>query len=214
MKKILLSGWLILFCAHMVLAQDRIEAPNLSVGDKWVSNDGTMIQIIGADENSYKVKFQNDKFQTETLWLERSTLNRISPVQGKKPAAYKGAQRRLLNFPLTIGKSWKDNYMTQLHWEDERTELLGEHSVGEETQIFESYKVLGWEDVEVRAGHFRALKIEYKRGWSYPTIGMREGKAWYWYCPEVKNFVKLQYDTSQIWSQYNDTELASFNLTK
>jgi len=143
MKKILFSGWLILFCAHMVLAQDRIEAPNLSVGDKWVSTDGTMIQVTGVDENSYKVKFQDDKFQSETLWLERSTLNRISPVQGKKPRAYKGAQRRLLNFPLTIGKSWKDNYMTQLHWEDERTELLGEHSVGEETQIFESYKVLG-----------------------------------------------------------------------
>ena len=66
----------------------------------------------------------------------------------------------------------------------------------------------------MQADHFRAMKIEYKREWSSPNTGPREGKAWYWYCPEVKNFVKLQYDTSQIWSQYHDTELASFNLTE
>jgi hypothetical protein len=191
------------------LAQDRIEAPKLSVGDKWISTDGMTMEVIGKDENSYKIRFQN-----ETIWLERSTLNRISPVQGKKPRAYKGAQRRLLNFPLTIGKSWKDNYMTQLKWEDERTELLAGHSMGDETQIFESYKVLGWEDVEVEAGHFRAMKIEYKREWSSPNTGPREGKAWYWYCPEVKNFIKLHYDRSQIWTQVHDTELQSFSLAE
>ena len=138
MRKILLSGWLILFCAHMVFAQDRIEAPNLSVRDKWVSSDGMTMEVIGKDENSYTIRFQH-----ETIWLERSTLNRVGPVQGKKPRAYKGAQRRLLNFPLTIGKSWKDNYLTQLKWEDERAEILSGHSIGDETQIFENYRVLG-----------------------------------------------------------------------
>ena len=54
------------------------------------------------------------RFQKETLLLERTTLNRVYPVQGKKRQTYKGAQRRLLDFPLTIGKRWKDNYSAQL----------------------------------------------------------------------------------------------------
>ena len=105
MKKIAFSGLLVLFCVQIVLAQVKVEAPNWNVGDKWTSTDGMTIEVIGKDENSYTVRFQK-----ESLLLERSTLNRIDPAQGKKRQAYKGAQRRLLNFPLMIGKSWKDNY--------------------------------------------------------------------------------------------------------
>ena len=209
MKKIIFSAWFILLFAQMVCAQEKIEAPIWNVGDKWISTGGMTMEVIGKDEDSYKVRFQK-----EILLLERSTLNRVYPVQGKKRQTYKGAQRRLLDFPLTIGKRWKDNYSTQLKWEDEYTSKSGGRSIGDETQIFESYRVLGWEDVEVQAGHFKAMKIEYKREWSSPDGGMREGKAWYWYSAEVKNFVKVQYDKSQIWSQYHDVELESFTLTK
>ena len=62
----------------------------------------------------------------------------------------------------------------------------------------ETFRVLGWEEVEVRAGKFKAIKLEYKietswrgnMGW----IPGGESKAWYWYSPEVKNFVKCQYE--------------------
>src|SRR5271157_4711653 len=122
MKQILVSGLLILFCTGTVLAQDKIEAPNLNVGDKWIFNDGTTIQVIGKDKNSYKIKFEK-----ETFLLDRATLNRISPVQGKRQLN-RGPLRKILDFPLVIGKSWKDNYSTQLKWEDEFTSKTGGYS--------------------------------------------------------------------------------------
>ena len=65
-------------------------------------------------------------------------------------------------------------------------------------EYHETFRVLGWEEVEVRAGKFKAIKLEYKielslrgtMGWFSGT----ESKAWYWYSPEVKNFVKCQYE--------------------
>ena len=208
--KILFSGLLVLFCVQIVLAQEKIEAPNLNIGDKWVFTDGITIQVIGKDENSYKVKFQK-----ETFLFEKSTLNRIYPVEGKKRQTNRVALRRFLDFPLVVGKKWKDNYSAQVKWEEEHNNARNVgSSIGDETQIFESYRVLGWEDVEVLAGKFKAIKIEYKREGNSQNGGMREGKAWYWYSPEVKNVVKLQYDKSQIWSQYYGVELESYNLLK
>jgi len=206
MKQILVSGLLILFCTGTVLGQDKLEAPNLNVGDKWIFNDGTTIQVIGKDENSYKIKFEK-----ETFLLDRATLNRISPVQGKRQLN-RGPLRKLLDFPLVIGKSWKDNYSTQLKWEDEFTSKTGGYSMGDETLIFESCRVLGWEVLEVHSEYLKTMKVEYKREWSSPNGGMREGKAWYWYSPEAKNIVRLQFDKSQVWSQYHDLLLESFSL--
>ena len=209
MKKICLLGWLILLFAQIVCAQEKIEAPIWNVGDKWVFTQGMAIEVINNnDETSYKVKFQN-----EMLLFEKSTLNMIYPFQGKKRQTYRVPQRRLFDFPLMIGKRWKDNYLAELKWEDEYTSRPGGHTIGDETQIFESYRVLGWEEVELQAGMFKAMKIEYKREWSSPNSGMREGKAWYWYSPEVRNLVRFQYDKSQIWSKNSNWELISFHLT-
>ena len=93
-------------------------------------------------------------------------------------------------------------------------EQIAGPSLGDETQIFENYKVLGWEEVEVRAGKFKAVKIEYKKCWSFPGTGMVEGKAWYWYSPEVKYVIKYQYDKSPMWSRFTNWELISFELMK
>jgi hypothetical protein len=61
----------------------------------------------------------------------------------------------------------------------------------------ETFRVLGWEEVEIRAGKFKAIKLEYKiepyvrviMGW----VSQGESKAWYWYSPAIKNFVKCEY---------------------
>jgi len=57
---------------------------------------------------------------------------------------------------------------------------------------------LGEEGIEVRAGKFKAIKLEYKLepkwrdgiGW----VTGSDSKALYWYSPEVKNLVKGQYE--------------------
>ena len=209
MKKIFLLTWPILFLAQMVCAQEKIEAPTWNVGDKWILTQGAVIEVTDADNNGYKVRFPN-----ETVFFDKSTLNRAFVLQGKKREAYKEGQRKLLNFPLTIGKSWKDNYSAQLQWGETYTSRVNTSSFGDEASIFESYKVLGWEDVDVQAGSFKAIKVEYKKEWSSPATGIREGKSWYWYSPEVKYMVKCQYDKSQMWAKYSDWELVSFHLAK
>ncbi len=212
MKKILFSGCLVLLVAHMVWAQEKIEAPVWNVGDKWVFTIGRKMEVIRTDENGYVVELAN-----QAVILEKSTLNRIFTLRGKKREVYKESQRRLFDFPLTIGKSWKDRYIAQLGAED--ISLNTGKSVvftlgGDETIVFENYKVFGWEEVEVEAGKFKAIKMEYKREWDSSPGGMREGKAWYWYSPEVKNMVKVQYEKNQMWSKENDWELISFHLTR
>jgi len=209
MKRILLSGVLILLCAQMVFAQEKIEAPAWNVGDKWVFTQGMKMEVLEADENGYVVEFPN-----QTLLFGKSTPNKVFTVQGKRKEPYRGNQRRLLDFPLTIGKTWKDTYSEALKWEDTYTSRIGGSSLGDETQIFENYRVLGWEEVELRAGKFKAVKIEYRKGWSSPGTGMVEGKAWYWYSPEVKCVIKYQYDKSPMWGKFTNWELISFELMK
>jgi hypothetical protein len=77
----------------------------------------------------------------------------------------------------------------------------------------EIHKVSGWEDIVVQAGKFKALRLEYKRvttgasGWG--AIG-REMTNRYWYSPEVKYFVKCQYDKD--WMK-EDKEIFNWELT-
>jgi hypothetical protein len=200
-----------LLIAHMVWAQEKIEAPVWNVGDKWAFTQGMNMKVIRADENSYVVEVPN-----QVIILEKSTLNKIFILRGKKREVYRDSQRRLFDFPLVTGKNWKDNYSAQLRTEDVwvHTGKAAVPSLGDETIIYENYKVLGWEEVEVEAGRFNAIKMEYKREWNTSPGGLREGKAWYWYSPEVKNMVKVQYEKNQMWSKENDWELISFLLTR
>ncbi len=195
--------------APVAWAQQKVDVPIWNVGDRWVFADGTKIEVIGADQDGYVLENA-----AQRILYSRSTLNRTYILHGKKREPYKEGQRKLFNFPLVTGKNWKDVYSAPLKWEDVYTAIPGTFALGDEPQIFETYKVIGWEDVEVRAGNFKAIKIEYKRGWSTPASGIREGRIWYWYCPEVKNMIKIEYEKNQMWSRENDSELASFQFGK
>ena len=91
-------------------------------------------------------------------------------------------------------------------------------------EYHESFRVLGLEEVEVRAGRFKAVKLEHKINPSWREgIGWvtgSESKASYWYSPEVKNFVKCQYEKGykealiQEKGLREDWELVSYELRK
>ena len=74
----------------------------------------------------------------------------------------------------------------------------------------EAFKVLGWENVKVQAGNFKTIKLQYTI--ENKTVGT-SGKSIYWYAPEVKYFVKCQYD-KLYFLRVDDWELASFKLQK
>ena len=219
MKKIVLLGWLVLFLPAMVFAQEKVEAPVWNVGDRWVFDQG-IIEIIDADQNSYTMKFPSDKTNAwlqesggfEKLIFEKGTLNRIYALKENKREKYKGFRRTHLNFPFSPGKKWKDIFLA--------TPLMGYGTGMRVLEFTEAYAVLGWEEVEVRAGKFKAIKLECEQvvtgppGYMAQVVGSG-GKAWYWYSPEIRYFVKCQYDKLYFGAYgLKDWELASFELKK
>ncbi len=214
MKKIILLGWVVLFFPIIASALEKIEAPVWNVGDKWVFSKEGPMEVSGIDKNGYIVKFSGGIFLkslTGTAIFDKSTLNILYLLKDNKPRKYTGARRRIFDFPQTIGKQWKDSYSRKVE--------------GWTVNFSENFLVMGWEGVEVRAGKFRTIKLEYKLevtgpsgSLGLPVTGPR-GKVWYWYSPEVKHFVRCQHEKgyregSDELGEREDWELISFQPKK
>jgi hypothetical protein len=207
MKKMLLSLIFVLLLPIMVWGQDKIEAPVWKVGDKWVFTSVGIakcgVEVLDADESSYTVKFSHCMFDRtpSQIVFEKSSLNRIYTLEGNKRKEYDWGRRRLFNFPLFEGKQWgEDTFSGRPIYNPEAPQI--------EYDAAETYQVLGWEDVEVPAGKFRAMKIKY---FQRIIAGTSAGNAFFWYAPEVKYFVKYQND-KDCWKTGHDMELISFGL--
>lgn len=193
----------LLTVSALALAQDTVEAPLWAVGEKWTFTGGDSMEVIEKDENSYTVKYLSSAGKKFINIRDKSSLNLLYYVlEGGKRKEYKGGFKRGLNFPLTIGKKWKDRFSSKSFRSG-----LGDS----ENMYFETFKVLSWEEIEVKAGKFKALKIEYKQE------GMGQGrnwvgKCWFWYSPEVKYFIKFQTEKSFVWIGINDWDLVSYEL--
>jgi hypothetical protein len=197
MKKLILLSFLALFIPALVFGQNKIEAPVWSMGDKWKLTEDVIIMVVSSDEKYYGVKYLTGAGES-ILIFEKSSLNRLYYMDKDKRKPYELRNKRLLNFPLEIGKSWKDKYITK--------------GALKEYTYWETFTVLGWEDVLVQAGKFKAVKIEYKQ--AREDEPAKEGKLWYWYSPDVKYMVKCQYEKSRHWDATYDWELTSFELKK
>ena len=108
-------------------------------------------------------------------------VNCISPFRSPRPASY------VFDFPLSEGKQWKSGYSS--------TEP-GPLKIAVFYDYSETYRILGWEDITVPAGKFKALKLEYRRKligspgqWS--SVG-EEIINQYWYSPDLKYFVNCK----------------------
>jgi len=203
MRKIIVLLWVFLMFPSIALAQKKVEVPVWNVGDNWVFTQGN-IEVVGSDQNSYTLNFSKDTCRVENKGLiifDKSTLNRIYAIREDKRSEYTFFQRRILNFPLNLGKEWSDTCAFQ-----PSTGPLK----GVTINAFETFKILEWEDVKVQAGNFKTIKLEF-------AIENRttntSGKSIYWYAPEVKYFVKCQYDKSYFLG-VTDWELVSFKLQK
>ena len=210
MKKIAFWGVLILFFPAMAFAQEKVAAPIWNVGDKWIFDREGPMEVIGCDAQWYSVKFSEGIFPKDASGVaifERSTLNVKYLLEKDKRKNYSGFRKKILNFPLTPGKQWKDLF--------ERNEKGDIGGIGR-AEYQETFRSLGQEEVEVRAGKFKAIKLEYKFVRSFGLGSGGENKALYWYSPEVKNLVKCQYEKG--YSEYpddrKDWELVSYELKK
>ncbi len=203
MKNIIFLGCLVLFFSTTVSAQDKIEAPIWNVGDKWSFTAYPTAVVIKADESTYTVK--SITTTKEVIYIyDKSSLNILYSMEGDRRIPFKGADKRILNFPLT--GSWKDTYSTSIYRANIR--------FPQEYSYIQSYVVLGWEDIEVPAGKFKALKIEVKHERLQEITGSpKQGKIWVWYSPDVRYLIKGD-RTTAFWPGYPDWELTSFTLKK
>ena len=211
MKKIAYWGLLALCFSTPLFAQEKVDAPVWNVGDTWVFTDNGTIEVVNADENSYVLTFSDDICVVEnqrfsTILFDKSTLHRMYGFKGDKGKKYTNWLRTIFNFPYSPGKQWKDEQILQ-------TPIASVFSDLGDVAYHETCKVVGWEDIEVQAGRFRAIKLEITRG---EPFGVTWGTSQYWYSPEVKYFVKCQYspDAEAAFEEYFSWELTAFTLKK
>lgn len=159
------------------------------------------------------MKFSNDTCELEnqgfnTILFDRPTLNRIGVLERGKRKKYTMGLRKILDFPFNMGKEWKDEYSGR---------QMGVELLSLVESYDEVFTILGWDTLEVRAGKFRAIKLEYRHITTYSpsryaTVPF-ERKSIFWYSPDVKYFIKCQYDKSYP-AKIKDWELASFKAKK
>ncbi len=197
MKKMIFLSLLVLLVPVILYGQDKVQAPVWNIGDKWKLTDDVTIIVANADERSYAVKYLTAGGESILIY-EKSSLNRLGIMDKAKQIPYEGRNKRLFNFPLEIGKSWKDKFSSKA--------ALKEYT------YLETFTVLGWEDIVVPAGKFKTIKIEYKQSSSDEPA--KEGRLWYWYSPDAKYMIKCQYEKGRYWDAAYDWELTSFELKK
>jgi hypothetical protein len=201
MKKKVLLIFLVLLIPTLVSGQNKVEAPLWNVGDKWILSDDVVIKIVNVDGGSYAVEYSTTRGDL-TLIYEKSSLNRLYYMDRTGRKKYEGRNKRLFNFPMEVGKTWTDKFIT-------KQTALG----SQEMTYLETFTVLGWEEIGIQAGKFKALKLEYKQERIGQTADRtKEGKAWYWYSPDVKSMIKCQYAKSDYWDAIYDWEIVSFKL--
>lgn len=187
----------------MVWGQEKFDAPVLNVGSKWVSRtaDGTepTSELIGDEKGVYvfSVKTARGKFKR---FFDKKTMNCVKVIRdGKEDKEQRDLIKKVLDFPLYVGKKWTYRYT---HF-DERRRV--------EVDSTAELSAVAYEDIEVQAGKFKAIKVQVKLsviGTSY------SGVYYYWYSPEAKTIVKNDVEMSDFWSDPNRLrwELVSFEL--
>jgi hypothetical protein len=217
MKKILFWGWLVVFLPAMASAQEKMEAPTWNVGDRWAFTRDGSIEVIKVDPNGYILKF-SDKvcfFESQgysAILFDKSTRNRMNAIEGDKRKKYVMGLSKVLDFPLSGGKQWMSAYSTT---------VITDIGFRQSRDYSENFRVLGWDDVKVRAGQFKALRVEYRRtavgsSSAFGTHAAEEIINHYWYSPDVKYFVKCEYDKDWMGGEKEifNWELTSFQSKK
>ena len=175
------------FCASSA-AQDALK-PEVKVDDRWVyrrtdprAKPPTIVyelraSFVDARTIHTVIERQGGQRDSDATWTPE--WNNVVSGDGTVFVLEKG----MFQFPLSIGREYP------ARWENQRPRS-GAFHVKHERLV----KVVGWEELEVPAGKFRALKIHaegtYQRldrpntGWARNT---------YWYVPEVKRWVKTLY---------------------
>jgi hypothetical protein len=170
-----------------------VPRPDVKVGDSWrsrVSIFQTNLPIVFTVDSRVSFVGPNVIVAVETGRDGRESDSQFDGDWGIVTLGYVGQTFdppfRFFKFPLQVGAQYP--YATG---------LAAQRGSPARTRAEGTVKVVGWEDVTVPAGKFRALKLEANgtfqrldisaRGWQRFTL---------WYVPEVKRTVKSTIESS------------------
>jgi len=174
-------------------ASETIAVPNVRVGDRWVMQ-GTDAWPRDNRQVNWKVRRVVTKTEGNVAtWAyenlppspQRTGENRYDVVSQVILRDFASGKPEPTRFPLAVGNEWKYEYSVKSSSGIVRNEIKA--------------RVVGWEEVTVPAGTFRALRIEHEGTWSRDTDHSREGfgrtlsapvEITYWYAPAAKTIVK------------------------
>jgi hypothetical protein len=175
---------LILFLPCAAQAEAPVPRPDVKVGDRWTyrrmdyeanrSRGNYEMHVVFAERGVIQVVTDQRSGETDTTYT--SDWNAVT-LPGRVFSPHTG----WLIFPLRSGASYRAAF--------EVVQLKRDHKVRHEYQV----KVMGWEEVTVPAGKFRALKVESEGSFQRADDAFVSGKARsvIWYAPEVRRWVKM-----------------------
>ena len=207
---------LIGFAVSMPIWAQRLEYPVVKPGDTWTYRTTTEKGATGwtqihqeitvtratASTIFFTVKQSGSTQPPREVFMGRD-WSRMRDVNGKETVV-----NRPLSFPLFQGKSWDVAYVEQ-----------NPNPVHKYESWNSKFTVVGWEDIEVPAGKYHAIKIESDGTWTAEMAPNRTviqeaqvrqggttlvtqaqnlaatvhtGRSYkaFWYAPEVKRWVK------------------------
>jgi hypothetical protein len=171
-------------------AAAQVPAPEVKVGDRWVYRHSDARFQPPVFNYELRVTFV-DARAIHTLLVRQGTLKESdatwTPQWASVVSVDEGVvetEKPMLQFPLAIGGQYP------AAWDNRRPRIGNFHARHERT-----VRVVGWEEIEVPAGRFRALKLEAQGNWrrmDRPASGRARNTIWY--VPEVKRWVKSVYE--------------------
>lgn len=198
-------------------ADDAAPAPALKPGMAWSYQQrdeisgrelaGVRVEVVAAAANRVTVtRAPADAAPAKELWNAAGNWDRISPQDcgwlarlGARDVDFVPALA-LYRFPLDAGKSWVDSVQAT------------DPDSGRRTPVKLFAKALGWEDITVPAGKYRALKV---RRLIAPEDGNAERSPTTvtlidWYAPQVSGTVRRICD----WEYHDLRQPSAEQLTR
>jgi len=141
-------------------------APAFADGDRWIYNVTEEKNVSGAISSSgrkWEISISRAGTKTISVSAKPSDSN-MPPKEVARDVDWSVVENingsnmitsHPYDFPMKQGKSWKVEYITPNP--DARTKLV---------KTIKNYAVVGWVDIKVAAGNFRALKVEMEGEWT------------------------------------------------
>jgi hypothetical protein len=176
----------------------QVVAPTHKEGDVWIDRirgrEREFAIRRARDDGTLEVSFWGTQMITDpqlNVVIYRSlTEEGSAPSKSDAPGLW-------FDFPLYEGKSWDQTFKWQV--QDSMGVVGTTHMRG---------KVAGWEEVQVPAGGFKALRVDVN-GRSHGRGGVVDSmKLTYWWAPEVSRFVKFDYHST--WEGTVEAELIAY----